>query len=110
MTAMTKEEWQAFLREKPRTAKVATVREDGRPHVAPVWIALDGDDIVFNTGETTVKGKSLRRDPRLSLCVDDEQPPFSFVIVEGRAELIDDLVEVRKWATVIGGCPRVRNV
>ena len=103
MTAMTKEEWQAFLREKPRTAKVATVREDGRPHVAPVWIALDGDDIVFNTGETTVKGKSLRRDPRLSLCVDDEQPPFSFVIVEGRAELIDDLVEVRKWATVIGG-------
>ncbi len=37
------------------------------------------------------------------MCVDDERPPFSFVVVEGRAELVSDLAEVRRWATRIGG-------
>jgi PPOX class probable F420-dependent enzyme len=88
----------------PHTGKLATVRADGRPHVAPVWYVVDDDDtIVFNTGASTVKGRNLRRDPRASLCVDDERPPFSFVLVEGVVELSDDLDEVRKWATRIGG-------
>jgi hypothetical protein len=95
----------AFLAaEPPHTGKLATVRSDGRPHVAPVWYALDDDgSIVFNTGESTVKGRNLRRDPRASLCVDDERPPFSYVVVEGTVEITDDLGEVRRWATEIGG-------
>ncbi len=88
----------------PHTAKLATVRADGRPHVAPVWYELDDDGtIVFNTGESTVKGRNLRRDPRASLCVDDDRPPFSFVLVEGVVVLSDDLDDVREWATRIGG-------
>lgn len=88
----------------PHTGKLATVRDDGRPHVAPVWYVVDDDGtIVFNTGEATVKGRNLRRDPRASLCVDDERPPFSFVVLEGHVELSDDLDDVRKWATRIGG-------
>jgi PPOX class probable F420-dependent enzyme len=95
----------AFLAsEPPRTGKLATVRADGRPHVAPVWYVLDDDGtIVFNTGAATVKGRNLRRDPRASLCVDDEHPPFSYVLVDGTAEISDDLTEVRRWATEIGG-------
>jgi hypothetical protein len=101
---MTEPEWRQFLRTPIRTAKVATVRKDGRPHVAPVWYDLDDDGtIVFTTGATTAKGFALRRDPRLSLCIDDEQPPFAFVMVEGVAHLSDDLDEVRHWATRIGG-------
>jgi hypothetical protein len=57
---------------------------------------------VFNTGESTVKGRNLRRDRRASLCVDDERPPFSFVLIEGVVELSDDLDDVREWATRIG--------
>jgi len=88
----------------PHTAKLATVRADGRPHVAPVWFAVDDDgSIVFNTGASTVKGRNLRRDPRASICVDDERPPFSFVLIDGVVELSDDLDEVRRWATSIGG-------
>jgi PPOX class probable F420-dependent enzyme len=88
----------------PHTGKLATVRADGRPHLAPVWYSLDADgSILFNTGEATVKGRNLARDPRASLCVDDERPPFSFVVLEGTVELSDDLDEVRRWATVIGG-------
>jgi PPOX class probable F420-dependent enzyme len=102
--AMTDDEAWAFLGSTPpHTGKLATVRADGRPHVAPIWFALDGREIVFNTGAKTVKGKALFRDPRVALCVDDERPPFSFVIVEGTIELVDDPAELRRWATIIGG-------
>ena len=50
-----------------------------------------------------MKGRALQRDPRVSICVDDEAPPFAFVRVDGIAEVSDDLDEVRRWATVIGG-------
>jgi PPOX class probable F420-dependent enzyme len=102
---MTDEQVRAFLAsDPPHTAKVATVRPDGRPHVAPVWYAVDDDSsILFTTGEDTVKGKALRRDSRVALSVDDERPPFSFVLVEGTAEIVDDLEQVRHWAGVIGG-------
>ncbi len=66
--------------------------------------ALDDDDsVVFTTGATTVKGRAVRSDPRVALCVDDDRPPFSYVLVEGTAEVSDDLVEMLAWATRIGG-------
>lgn len=82
---------------------LATTRSDGRPHLAPVWYVPDGRAILFNTGTETVKGRNLAREPRVSLCVDDDRPPYAFVTIEGRATLSDDLAEVRRWATVIGG-------
>ena len=100
---MDSEEWHDFLSERTRTAKVATTRKDGRPHVAPVWFVLDGDDVIFTTHTNTVKGKALRRDGEVSLCVDDERPPFAFVMVEGHAEVSEDLDELLRWATVIAG-------
>ncbi len=100
---MMEEEVRDFLAATPaHTGKLATVRADGRPHVAPVWYVMEGDTIVFNTGASTVKGRNLRRDPRASICVDDERPPFSFVVVEGRVELSDDLDDLRTSATLIG--------
>ncbi len=95
--------WREFLLAEPRTAKVATVREDGRVHVVPVWFEIDGDDVVFTTGHGTAKARALRRDPRLTLCVDDERPPFAFVMIEGTATLSDDLEQLRHWATRIAG-------
>jgi hypothetical protein len=62
-----------------RTAKLAVVRADGSLDVAPVWADLDGDQVVFITSADTVKGKAILRDPRVSLCWDDERPPFRFV-------------------------------
>jgi PPOX class probable F420-dependent enzyme len=100
---MTGSEWKQFAFGKPRTAKLATVRADGAPHVAPVWVALDGDDVVFTTGETTTKAHALRRDPRVALCFDDETPPFSFVLVEGDARISEDADALAEWATRIGG-------
>src|SRR4051794_28269918 len=82
MRKMTEQEWRAFVMDGTRTAKVATARKDGRPHVVPVWFVLDGDDVVFTTTATSVKGTALRRDRYACLCVDDQAPPFSFVMVE----------------------------
>ena len=103
MQQMTADEYRAFLLERPRTAKLATVRADGRPHIAPIWYDLDGDALIFNTGDTTVKAANMRRDPRVSLCIDDDVPPFAFVIFEGIATLSDDPVELLHWATSIAG-------
>jgi PPOX class probable F420-dependent enzyme len=94
-------EVRAFLSESTRTGKLATVRADGRPHIAPIWFMVEGDTIVFNTGEGTIKAKNIHRDSRVSLCIDDERPPFSFAIVEGTATLSDDMQELKRTATQI---------
>jgi nitroimidazol reductase NimA-like FMN-containing flavoprotein (pyridoxamine 5'-phosphate oxidase superfamily) len=65
---MTEVEWRAFLEAGTRTGKLATTRRDGRPHVVPIWFVLDGDEVVFNTGAGTVKGRSLAR-PAGPACV-----------------------------------------
>src|SRR5690349_20332279 len=94
--------WQSFVAASPpRTAKLAVVRADGSAHVAPVWVDLDGDEIVFMTAADTIKGKAILRDPRVSLCWDDEHPPFSFVTVAGRVTTSDDPGELLRWATRI---------
>lgn len=103
MQAMPAEEYRALLLARPRTAKLATVRADGRPHVAPIWFDLDGDALVFTTWHTTVKAANLRRDPRVSLCVDDDTPPYAFVIFEGIATLSEEPDELLRWATSIAG-------
>ena len=101
---MTRDEWRSFLSDPARPALLATVRPDGRPHLAPVWIVLDDDDsLVFTTGADTVKGRAVRRDPRVALCVDDDRPPFSYVLVEGTAAVSEDMDEMLEWATRIGG-------
>jgi PPOX class probable F420-dependent enzyme len=103
MYEMSEEEWRALLLEGTRTAKLATARRDGRAHVTPVWFVLDGDDLVFTTARDSVKGRAIRRDGRVSLCVDDEHPPYAYVMIEGTASVSTDLAELRSHATRIGG-------
>jgi PPOX class probable F420-dependent enzyme len=104
---MSRDEWLAFVSEGTRTGKLAVVRKDGTPHVVPVWFVVDSDGandyVVFTTNRDTVKGRALRRDPRFSMCVDDENPPFSFVTIQGEATLSEDLAEMLVWATKLGG-------
>lgn len=102
MHVMSEDEMRAFLTQGTRTAKVAVVRRDGAPMVVPVWFVLDGGEVVFTTGSESIKGRALRRDPRLSICVDDDRPPFAYVRVDGVADLSEDVGEMLPWATRIG--------
>jgi PPOX class probable F420-dependent enzyme len=104
MKEMTKHEVQNFLMAGTLTGKVATSRKDGVAHVVPVWFILDNDaNIIFATGKQSAKGKHLLRDPRVVFSVDDQTPPFSFVMIEGTAEVDQepDKGELLKWATKI---------
>lgn len=83
------------------TGKLSTVKKDGSSHIVPIWFVLDGgkkkksatarrakdDDIIFTTNGTSVKAKNIQRDSRVSICVDDQTPPFSFVVVYGTAKI-----------------------
>jgi PPOX class probable F420-dependent enzyme len=96
--------WKEFVLAVPaRTAKLAVVRADGSPHVAPVWVDLDGDVVVFMTSAATIKGKAILRDPRVSLCWDDDRPPFSFVTIAGTVSTSTDPGDLLAWATRLGG-------
>jgi PPOX class probable F420-dependent enzyme len=100
--SITDPEVRAFLTEGTRTAKLSYLAASGRPLVTPVWFLLEGDTLVFNTGQGTAKGRYLARDPRVSLCVDLEVPPYAFVQVQGDAELSPDPGELIRTATAIG--------
>jgi PPOX class probable F420-dependent enzyme len=91
----------AFLTEGTRTGKLSYTSASGQPLVAPVWFIVDGDDVVFNTGKDTAKGRALARDPRTAICVDLERPPYAFVQVQGVAELSEEPPELVRTATAI---------
>lgn len=100
MAEMSKKEIRKFLMQGTFTGKLATVKKNGSSHIVPIWFVLDGgnksgggrrkeedDDIIFTTDGTSVKAKNIQRDNRVSICVDDQIPPFSFVIVYGTAKI-----------------------
>jgi PPOX class probable F420-dependent enzyme len=100
---LTSEEIRAFLSHGTRTAKLATSGASGQPHVMPVWFVLDGEEMVFTTWGDSVKGRNLRRDPRAAVIVDDEFPPYAFVHIRGPVILSEDMDEMLRFATAIGG-------
>jgi PPOX class probable F420-dependent enzyme len=94
---MNPEEIKNFLNLGTMTAKVSTASLDSTPHVAPVWFVVDYDPrsssgdkdftIIFTTSYDSVKARHLTSNPKICLCVDDQKPPFSFIIFNGIAEI-----------------------
>jgi PPOX class probable F420-dependent enzyme len=83
-------ELRAWLLARLRFPVMATIGKDGMPSQSVIWFDLDPerDDVVLlNTLAGRVKDRHLRRDPRMSLCFEDET---DYVTIEGRAELFDD--------------------
>ena len=77
-----------------RTGKVATTPARRPAHIAPVWFVVDGDDLVFMTGADDLKGKTLRRDPRVALVVDLEEQPTPSSWSRARSLISTDLEEM----------------
>jgi PPOX class probable F420-dependent enzyme len=105
---MSDEEIKKFLMFGTRTAKLSTIRKDGSPHVVPIWFVLDNNDnndtrIIFTIGHDSLKANNMIREPRVCICVDDQIPPFSFVKIDGVAEINQKPPrnEILKWATRI---------
>jgi len=97
---MDEHEVRTFMSSGSLTGKLATVRTDGHPHVAPVWFTFDdAGRAVFLTGATTLKARNMRREPRVSLLVDVEEMPFAWARLDGIAHFSDDPDELLTWAT-----------
>ncbi|MGW5725785.1 PPOX class F420-dependent oxidoreductase [Nocardia beijingensis] len=103
MASLSDPEVREFLTHGTRTGKVAFVAADGSPMVTPVWFVVEGDELVFNTGKSTVKGKAFARDGRVAVCVDLEGPPYASVQLRGTVTLSEDPDELLRTATEIGG-------
>jgi PPOX class probable F420-dependent enzyme len=103
MSKMTNDEIRDFLLKGTYTGKLGTINKDGTPHVVPIWYTVDEqDNIIFNTGGESVKAKNIRRNNRVRLCVDDQTPLFSFVIIDGIAQIErNESSEIYKWAKII---------
>ncbi len=102
MHTMSTEEWLAFVTRGTPTGRFATIGADGTPNITPVWYVVDGEDFLFTTGGATAKARNLRRNPRASLCVADDAPPFAYVEVRGDVTLSEDLDELLDVATRAG--------
>jgi PPOX class probable F420-dependent enzyme len=105
MAAMSRKEIKKFLMQGTFTGKLATTKKDGSSHLVPIWFVLDGNnnnnnngrvgekekevyyDIIFTTSSESVKAKNIQRDNRVSICVDDQTPPFSYVVIYGAARI-----------------------
>ena len=87
---MTTYEIRSFLLQKTFTGKLGTINKNGTAHVVPIWYTLNGEgNIIFNTGKNSVKAKNIQRDNRVRICVDDQVPLYSFVIIDGVTEIIN---------------------
>ena len=102
MPPMSPVQAQRFLAYGTRTGKLATLRADGRPHVTPISFVLDGDDLVFTTAAESVKGRNLRHDGRVAIAVDEETPPYAYVMLDGTTRVSTEADELLHWATQIG--------
>ena len=100
---MTNDEIRDFLLKGTYTGKLGTINKDGTPHVVPIWYTVDKqDNVIFNTGSESVKAENIRRNNRVRLCVDDQTPLFSFVIIDGIAQIErNESSEIYKWAKII---------
>src|SRR5687768_17074663 len=88
MASLLSESVRAFL-EEPQFGVMATINASGTPQLTVMWYALvpHEDVVVLNATRGLLKERNLRRDPRMSLCVEDG---LRYVTLQGRAELVED--------------------
>jgi PPOX class probable F420-dependent enzyme len=109
MTEMSNKEVRKFIMKGTYTGKLGTIKKDGSTLVVPNWYILDERNSINKTGNIyfttyigSTKAKNIQRDPRTSICVDDQTPPYTFVLIFGKAVILHyEQNEILIWATRI---------
>ncbi len=71
------------LLEKKAYAHLATLMPDGSPHVSPVWVGLEGENLVVNSARGRQKDHNVRRDARVALDIQDPENPYRYMMIRG---------------------------
>ena len=87
----TEQTWE--LISQPIISFVTTMREDGTPHVTPVWHLVDGDEVVIAVDRQTIKARNVQANPQVALCVAVDERPQPWVLINGTARLSEERVE-----------------
>ena len=72
------------LLKKKAFASLGTIMRDGSPQVTPVWVDYDGKFVRVYTALGRVKDKNMRRDPRVSLSIQDPENPYRHLEIRGK--------------------------
>ena len=86
---MSRTQQERFLAGR-RVAVLVTIGEAGRPVSTPIWYLYRDGLFYFRTASDAAKTENIRRDPRVSICVQDERPPYRAVVVQGTAEIREE--------------------
>jgi len=86
---LSRREQEQFLKGR-RVAVLGTIAEDGQPVLTPIWYLYREGRILMRTSADSVKAKNIQREPRVSLCVQDERPPYRSVTLYGKAAIEPD--------------------
>ncbi len=97
MPRLTTSERAAFLTEPGIVMRIAVVRANGTPLIAPLWFVYEDDAVYFTPRARSEWYGCLKRDPRVALSIDEQPLPYRKVIVEGTAELVHDLGHDASW-------------
>ena len=104
--ALTEAERDAFLTDL-RIGRLATMREDGWPHVTPIWYVWEGGRFVLTLGKSRRHLANIARDPKVTLCVDEDPRTTDLtkspqaVVCFGLATLHEDDPTVREMTTKV---------
>ncbi len=86
---LNQQELDEFLR-GPWVARLACIKESGYPYVVPVWYEWDGTSFWVVSRTNTDWAACVRHNPHVSMSIDEPDPPLRRVILEGRAEFVED--------------------
>lgn len=78
------------LFQKKAFANLATLMPDGRPQVTPVWCDFDGSHVIVNSARGRQKDRNMKRDPRVSVSLQDPDNPYRYLEVRGVVEEITE--------------------
>ncbi len=82
------------LLESPVLGQLATVDEQNRPQVNPVWFLWDGERLLLSVKPATAKYRNLRNNPAAALSILDPHDSFRYL------ELRGSVVEFERYTTL----------
>ncbi len=80
----------AALLDEQHVAIIVTINKDGTPNPVPIWYLHRDGAFLMRTGANSAKAKNIRRDPRISICVQNEKLPYKSAAFWGTATLSAD--------------------